>query len=91
MPGGIVYVVMRYVRGSGAGRCSARSGRFLLPEPGRSSPRSHRRLDTAHAHGIIHLRNVKPANMLFDASSEVGEENALNWADGDARFDHVYI
>jgi len=45
-------------------------------------------LDTAHAYGVIH-RNVKPANMLFDASSEVSGRTPDRA--GRDRFDHVYL
>jgi serine/threonine protein kinase len=85
---GIVYVVMRYVRGGDA--------RSLLSPPGPLPPARAWKvlaqvasaLDTAHAYGVVH-RNVKPANMLFDASSEVGGRTP-DWAGGD-RFDHVYL
>ena len=85
---GIVYVVMRYVQGGDA--------RSLLSPPGplpfalawKVVAQVASALDTAHAHGVIH-RNVKPTNMLFDASSEVGGRTP-DWAGGH-RFDHVYL
>ncbi len=85
---GIVYVVMRYVRGGDARSLLSSLGPLPFARAWKVIAQVASALDTAHAHGIIH-RNVKPANMLFDASSEVGGRTP-DWADGD-RFDHVYL
>ena len=86
--GGIVYVVMRYVRGGDARSLLSLPGPLPFARAWKVIAQVASALDTAHAHGVIH-RNVKPANMLFDASSEVGGSTP-DWAGGH-RFDHVYL
>ncbi|HJZ29450.1 MAG TPA: protein kinase, partial [Streptosporangiaceae bacterium] len=85
---GIVYVVMRYVRGGDARSLLSLLGPLPFARAWKVIAQVASALDTAHAYGVIH-RNVKPANMLFDASSE-GNGRAPDWAGGD-RFDHVYL
>jgi serine/threonine protein kinase len=85
---GIVYVVMPYVRGGDARSLLSSLGPLPLARAWKILAQVASALDTAHAAGIVH-RNVKPANMLFDASSEVGGRTP-DWAGGD-RFDHVYL
>ena len=85
---GIVYVVMRYVRGGDARSLLSLPGPLPFARAWKVIAQVASALDTAHAHGVIH-RNVKPANMLFDASSEVGGRTP-DWAGGH-RFDHVYL
>jgi serine/threonine-protein kinase len=85
---GIVYVVMRYVQGGDARSLLSPLGPLAFARAWKVIAQVASALDTAHAHGVIH-RNVKPANMLFDASSEVGGRTG-DWADGH-RFDHVYL
>jgi serine/threonine-protein kinase len=85
---GIVYVVMRYVRGGDARSLLSPLGPLPSARAWKVLAQVASALDTAHAYGVIH-RNVKPANMLFDASSEVGGRTP-DWAGGD-RFDHVYL
>jgi serine/threonine protein kinase len=85
---GIVYVVMRYVRGGDARSLLSPLGPLPYARAWKVIAQVASALDTAHAYGVIH-RNVKPANILFDASSEVGERTP-GWAGGD-RFDHVYL
>ena len=85
---GIVYVVMRYVQGGDARSLLSPLGPLAFARAWKIIAQVASALDTAHAHGVIH-RNVKPANMLFDASSEVGGRTG-DWADGH-RFDHVYL
>ena len=85
---GIVYVVMRYVRGGDARSLLSPLGPLPFARAWKVIAQVASALDTAHAYGVIH-RNVKPANMLFDASSEVGGRTP-DWAGGD-RFDHVYL
>jgi serine/threonine protein kinase len=82
---GIVYVVMRYVRG---GDARSLLGPLPFAQAWKVIAQVASALDTAHAYGVIH-RDVKPANMLFDASSEVGGRTP-DWTGGD-RFDHVYL
>ena len=85
---GIVYVVMRYVRGGDARSLLSPLVPLPFARAWKVIAQVASALDTAHACGVIH-RNVKPANMLFDASSGVGGRTP-NWAGGD-RFDHVYL
>ncbi|HEY6314194.1 MAG TPA: protein kinase [Streptosporangiaceae bacterium] len=85
---GIVYVVMRYVQGGDARSLLSPLGPLPFARAWKVIAQVASALDTAHAHGVIH-RNVKPANMLFDASSEVGGRTP-DW-DGGHRFDHVYL
>lgn len=85
---GIVYVVMRYVQGGDARSLLSPLGPLPCARAWKVIAQVASALDTAHAHGVIH-RNVKPANMLFDGSSEVGGRTP-DWAGGH-RFDHVYL
>ena len=85
---GIVYVVMRYVRGGDARSLLSPLVPLPFARAWKVIAQVASALDTAHACGVIH-RNVKPANMLFDASSGVGGRTP-DWAGGD-RFDHVYL
>jgi serine/threonine protein kinase len=85
---GIVYVVMRYVRGGDARSLLSPLGPLPFARAWKVIAHVASALDTAHAHGVLH-RNVKPANMLFDASSEVGGRTP-DWAGGH-RLDHVYL
>jgi len=85
---GIVYVVMRYVRGGDARSLLSPLRPLPFARAWKVIAQIASALDTAHAHGVIH-RNVKPANMLFDAGSEVGGRRP-DWAGGD-HFDHVYL
>ena len=85
---GIVYVVMRYVRGGDARSLLSPLGPLPFARAWKVIAQVASALDTAHAYGVIH-RNVKPANMLFDASSGVGGRTP-DWAGGD-RLDHVYL
>jgi serine/threonine protein kinase len=85
---GIVYVVMRYVQGGDARSLLSPLGPLPFARAWKVIAQVASALDTAHAQGVIH-RNVKPANMLLDASSEVGGRTP-DWAGGH-RFDHVYL
>jgi serine/threonine protein kinase len=85
---GVVYVVMRYVQGGDARSLLSPPGPLAFAQAWKVIAQVASALDTAHAHGVIH-RNVKPANILFDASSEVGGRTR-DWAGGH-RFDHVYL
>ncbi len=87
--GGVVYIAMRYVQGGDV--------RSLLSSPLRPLPFAQAwnviaqiasALDAAHAHGVIH-RDVKPANMLLDASSGV-DGRTPGWPSGRG-LDPVYL
>jgi len=75
---GVLFIAMRYVRGGDVRSLVSRFG--PLP-PGRVAEivsQVASALDAAHGRGLVH-RDVKPANMLLDASS------------GSGRPDHVYL
>src|SRR3984957_19170402 len=85
---GIVYVVMRYVQGGDARSLLSPLGSLAFARAWKVIAQVASALDTAHAHGVIH-RNIKLANMLFDASSEV--RTRTHDRVGGHRFDHVYL
>ena len=85
--GGIVYVVMRYVQGGDARSLLSPLGPLPFARAWKVVAQVASALDAAHAHGVIH-RGVKPANMLFEASSGVGGRTS-DWAGGGS--DHVYL
>ena len=75
---GVLFIAMRFVRGGDVRSLMAQFG--PLP-PGRVAEITSQvasALDAAHGRGLVH-RDVKPANMLLDASS------------GSGRPDHVYL
>ena len=75
---GVLFIAMRYVRGGDVRSLVSRFG--PLP-PGRVAEITSQvasALDAAHGRGLVH-RDVKPANMLLDASS------------GSGRPDHIYL
>jgi serine/threonine-protein kinase len=75
---GVLFIAMRYVRG---GDVRSLVGELSRVPPGRVAEivsQVASALDAAHGRGLVH-RDVKPANMLLDASSGVG------------RPDHVYL
>jgi len=75
---GVLFIAMRFVRG---GDVRSLVGQFGPLPPGRVAEITSQvasALDAAHGRGLVH-RDVKPANMLLDASSGAG------------RPDHVYL
>lgn len=76
--GGALFIAMRYVIGGDAHSLISQNGPLL---PGRAAEivsQVASALDAAHAKGLVH-RDVKPANMLLDASASA------------SRPDHVYL
>src|SRR5262249_3028272 len=85
--GGFLYMSMRYVQG-GDVRSLLRDGRTLPPARAWTIvTQVASALDAAHARGLVH-RDVKPANILLDASSRTNAEGADTG--GDTR-EHVYL
>jgi len=68
---GVLFIAMRYVRG---GDVRSLVGELSRVSPGRVAEivsQVASALDAAHGRGLVH-RDVKPANMLLDASSGAG-------------------
>jgi len=85
--GGFLFISMRYVQG-GDVRSLLRDGHS--PEPARAwhiISQVASALDAAHSRGLVH-RDVKPANILLDASSRTNAKSGQ--ASGDPH-DHVYL
>ena len=85
---GIVYLAMRYVQGGDARSLLSRHGPLPFAWAWTIIAQVASALDAAHAHGLIH-RDVKPASMLLDTSSEAGGRTPGRA--GGSEFGHVYL
>src|ERR1022692_2243863 len=65
--GGVLYIAMRYVRGGDVGSLVSRLGPLPPRRVAEIISQVASALDAAHGSGLVH-RDVKPANMLLDAS-----------------------
>jgi serine/threonine protein kinase len=75
---GVLFIAMRYVRGGDVRSLIDRTGPLQAWQVAELVSQTASALDAAHARGLVH-RDVKPANMLLDASQAAG------------RADHVYL
>jgi serine/threonine protein kinase len=75
---GVLFIAMRYVRGGDIHSLIERTGPLPTWQVAELVSQVASALDAAHAKGLVH-RDVKPANMLLDASPVAG------------RPDHVYL
>jgi DNA-binding beta-propeller fold protein YncE len=75
---GVLFIAMRYVRGGDVHSLIERIGPLPVAQVAELVSQVASALDAAHARGLVH-RDVKPANMLLDASPAAG------------RRDHVYL
>src|SRR5262245_17616935 len=75
---GVLFIAMRFVRGGDVGTLVGQTGPLPLGRMAGIVSQVASALDAAHARGLVH-RDVKPTNMLLDASSGAG------------RPDHVYL
>jgi serine/threonine protein kinase/DNA-binding beta-propeller fold protein YncE len=76
--GGILYIAMLYVRGGDLRSLVTRLGPLPPERVAEMIAQVASALDAAHERGLVH-RDVKPANMLLDASGGAGQT------------DHVYL
>ncbi|HTZ91271.1 MAG TPA: protein kinase [Streptosporangiaceae bacterium] len=75
---GVLFIAMRYVRGGDVRTLIDRNGPLPAGRAAEIVAQAASALDAAHAQGLVH-RDVKPANMLLEASTVAGQP------------DHVYL
>jgi DNA-binding beta-propeller fold protein YncE len=75
---GVLFIAMRYVRGGDVRSLIDRTGPLPAGRAAEIISQAASALDAAHAKGLVH-RDVKPANMLLEASPAAG------------RPEHVYL
>jgi serine/threonine-protein kinase len=75
---GVLFIAMRFVHGQDAQTLIDTESRLPAERACQILGQVASALDAAHAHGLVH-RDVKPANMLLDATG------------GDEAADHVYL
>jgi len=86
--GGALFIAMRYVQGGDVRSLLERDGPLSAARAWIIISQVAEALDAAHARGLIH-RDVKPANMLLDASAAAaGPADAFQPAD---QREHVYL
>ena len=67
---GLLYIAMRFIAGIDLGGLLAKTGPMPPERATRLIAQVGDALDAAHAHGLVH-RDVKPGNVLVDASDHV--------------------
>src|SRR5436190_23575050 len=65
---GLLYIAMRYVRGSDLRTLLAEQGPLDIPDLVRVMDQLGEALDAAHQEGLVH-RDVKPANVLLSPAT----------------------
>jgi serine/threonine protein kinase len=77
--GGVLFIAMRFVHGGDVRSLLAEQGALPVARAWSIVTQVGSALDAAHAHGLVH-RDVKPANMLLDASVRAADQT-----------EHVYL